>query len=102
MNHESEKILEGLREPAWKSTPPGEEYHSLSGTMLKDLLDNRVILLSKQLAEKDKEIERLKALLLKQEDIFKVKNNLCRCCGAIMSDEEKCTHNCNKEPIIRN
>jgi hypothetical protein len=58
--------------------------------------------LEKEIVKKDKEIERLKALLLKQEDIFKVKNNLCRCCGAIMSDEEKCTHNCNKEPIIRN
>jgi hypothetical protein len=101
MNHESEKILEGLREPTWKSTTPDEECHSLAETMIKDLLD-RVLLLSKQLAEKDKEIERLKALLLKQEDIFKVKNNLCRCCGAIMSDEEKHTHNCNKEPIIRN
>jgi hypothetical protein len=64
MNHESEKILEGLREPTWKSTTPDEECHSLAETMIKDLLD-RVLLLSKQLAEKDKEIERLKALLLK-------------------------------------
>ena len=55
----------------------------------------------KELAEAKQEIERLKSLLNPCGDIIRVKNNLCRCCGLVMSDEEKYTHNCNKNPILR-
>ena len=58
-------------------------------------LKERIDSLQKQLAEKDREIERLK-----MEYTCHIKNNLCRCCGAILSDEEKQSHNCGKKQIL--
>lgn len=51
--------------------------------------------LSKELAEKNEEIKRLKS-----QNTFHVANNLCRCCGKIMADDESKTHDCGKEQIL--